>query len=79
MGMVGIGVGIAAAIWGAVLWLAMRPGTSTRLTCVDGQVCTESFNVKDGLPVRSVCPSEGGERYPLRPGCTRSGNTCRCP
>jgi hypothetical protein len=79
MGMVGIGVGIAAAVWGGVLWFSARTETSTRLICVDSQVCTEYFSLKDGSPVRSVCPSEGGERYPLRPGCTRSGKTCQCP
>ena len=79
MGMVGIGVGIAAAVWGGVIWFAVREETSTRLSCVDGQVCTEYFSLKDGRTVRSVCPSEGGEKYPLGPTCARSGNACRCP
>jgi len=49
--MVGIGVGIAAAVWGGVIWFAVREETSTRLSCVDGQVCTEYFSLKDGRTV----------------------------
>jgi hypothetical protein len=62
------------AIGAAALWLLfVRADISTRAVCVDGQVCTEYFNLKDGLPVDSVCPSEGGERYPLSAPCTKPG------
>ena len=76
--MVGIGVGIAAAVWGGVVWFAVHSETSTRLTCVNGRVCTEYFSLKDGSPVRSVCPREGGEKYPLDPRCERLGDNCQC-
>ena len=59
------------AIGAGAYWLFAHADVSTRAVCVDGQVCTEYFSLKGGLPVRSVCPSEGGERYPLSGPCTR--------
>jgi hypothetical protein len=72
------GIASLALIGGGVLWWFSRQDISTRLVCTAGQICTEYFSLKDGLPVRSVCPSEGREKYPLRPGCTRVGGECTC-
>jgi hypothetical protein len=73
-----LGIAAFAAVAGLALWWFTRDETGTRLVCRDGQVCTESFSFKDGLPVRAVCPSTGGEQYGLPDGCTRLGSTCRC-
>lgn len=73
-----IGVGTLALGGGGVFWWFTRADISTRAVCTGGQICTESFSLKDGLPVRSVCPSEGGEHDPLPPGCTRIGGDCNC-
>ena len=72
------GVAALLMICGGAFWVFKRSDISTRVVCTDGRVCTEYFGLKDGLPVDSVCPSEGGERYPLPDGCTRTGNDCRC-
>lgn len=66
--------GTLLAIGAAAIWLLfVRADISTRAVCVDGQVCTEYFNLKDGVPVDSVCPSQGGETYPLSAPCARPG------
>ena len=70
--------GVVLALSAVFLWLVTRTDVSTRAVCVDGQVCTERFRLKDGLPVETVCPSAGHERYPLAPGCARSGGACDC-
>jgi len=74
--LLGIAAFIVAA--GLVFWWFTREETGTRQVCSDGQVCTESFSLKDGLPVRAVCPSTGGEQYGLPDGCTKLGSNCRC-
>ena len=66
------------AICGGVFGWFTRPDISTRVVCARGQVCTEYFNLKDGVTVRAVCPRVGGERCGLRDGCTRVENDCRC-
>ena len=47
----------------AALTLFTRPDIRTRLVRYRGERCTEYFDTKDGLPVRVVCPSRGGEWY----------------
>jgi hypothetical protein len=74
-----LGLGLGVVMCGGMIWLFARPQTSTRAVCVDGRVCTEIFNLKDGQPVRTACPSKGDETYPLRDGCTTDGHACRCP
>ena len=68
---------LLAICGGAFRWFT-HPDISTRVVCTQGQVCTEYFNLKDGLTIRAVCPSVGGERYGLRHGCERVGSDCRC-
>jgi hypothetical protein len=72
------GVAALALLGGGILWWFTRDELSTRVVCTNGQVCTEYFSVKDGLPVRSTCPSEGGEKYPLSVDCIRVGSSCSC-
>jgi hypothetical protein len=74
-----VAVGGLVVLCGSIFWLFTRRETSTMAVCTGGQVCTEYFYLKDGVAFRSVCPSEGGEEYPLPQRCTRSGNDCRCP
>ena len=66
--------GVVVALSAAILWLFTRREASTRIVCIDGHVCTEHFNLKDGMPIDTVCPSQGGESYPLPEGCTRSNS-----
>jgi hypothetical protein len=71
-------VGGLALLCGVVYLWYTRSEISTMAICADGQVCTDYFYLKDGLPVRTVCPSKGGEEYPLPKSCTRSGGECHC-
>ena len=72
-------VGGLVVLCGTIFWWFTRREISTMAVCTDGQVCTEYFDLKDGVAFRSLCPSKGGEEYPLPKECTRSGNDCRCP
>ncbi len=72
-------VGAAIVVALACVFLFPRQEVGTRVVCTGGQACTEYFSLKDGLPLRAVCPSDGREQYGLGPGCTRLGNDCRCP
>jgi hypothetical protein len=44
-------------------FLISRPELSTRLVRYNGQLCTEYFDLKDGMERRAECPSRGGEPY----------------
>ena len=44
-------------------WWFTRPEIDTRLVRIQGRRCTEYFQLKDGSPVRTECPSRGGESY----------------
>jgi hypothetical protein len=57
---------VLALVVGLLVWCAVmltRAELSTRLVRYDGQLCTEYFDLKDGMPVRAECPSRGGEWY----------------
>lgn len=56
-GAVAIGVVALAA------FVFTRPDIRTRQVRYNGELCTEYFDTKDGLEVRAVCPSRGGEWY----------------
>jgi len=73
-----LGLAAFAAFTALTFWFFTREETETRLWCTDGRVCTEYFSLKDGLPVRTVCPAEGNETYDLPERCIRSGDDCSC-
>jgi hypothetical protein len=52
-------IGLVAV--GAILF--SRPEIRTRRVKYRNQICTEYFDLKDGMPVRAECPSRGAERY----------------
>lgn len=56
-----LAVFVGAAVWYGVMFT--RPDLSTRLVKYNGQLCTEYFDLKDGMEVRAECPSRGGEWY----------------
>ena len=56
-GAVAIGVVALAA------FMFTRRDVRTRQVRYNGELCTEYFDTKDGVEVRAVCPSQGGEWY----------------
>ena len=75
---VGLAMGILGSLFGiAVLVLRLailgfigygafmlaRRDIRTRQVRYNGELCTEYFDTKDGMEVRAVCPSHGGEWY----------------
>jgi hypothetical protein len=56
-GAVAIGVVALAA------FMVTRRDIRTRQVRYKGELCTEYFDTKDGMEVRAVCPSHGGEWY----------------
>jgi hypothetical protein len=53
----------AIAVLASLNWWFTRPEISTRLVRIQGRCCTEYFDLKDGRPVQTECPSRGGESY----------------
>lgn len=60
-------MGVAAALVAALLLVVglavNRPELATRQVRYNGQLCTEYFDLKDGMERRAECPSRGGESY----------------
>jgi hypothetical protein len=54
---------VAAAGLGLLGILRSRPELGTRQVRYAGQLCTEYFDLKDGVERRAECPSHGGESY----------------
>ena len=44
-------------------FMVTRRDVRTRQVRYNGELCTEYFDTKDGIEVRAVCPSRGGEWY----------------
>ena len=53
----------AVAVLASVNWWFTQPEIGTRLVRIQGRRCTEYFDLKDGRPVQTECPSRGGESY----------------
>jgi len=54
---------LAAALLLLIGFALTRQELSTRQVRYRGQLCTEYFDLKDGMEVRAECPSRGGEWY----------------
>jgi hypothetical protein len=60
-GYVAVVVAVLAVILLSVL--LSRTEVGTRQVRYGEQLCTEYFDLKDGIERRAVCPSRGGESY----------------
>jgi len=61
--MKGLAVLLALALVLLVGFRLRRPALATRQVRYNGQLCTEYFDLKDGMERRAECPSRGRESY----------------
>jgi hypothetical protein len=54
---------LALAVLTLGAFMLARRDIRTRQVRYNGELCTEYFDTKDGLPIRAECPSRGGEWY----------------